>query len=66
MTLTLIDAAEIREEAGLPTSVRLEGVAAVVERSGDRELGLTALTMIPRPEWVSELLGLHPEREVGK
>ncbi len=55
----------LRTEAGLSETVALTSVAAVVERAGDFELALTALTMVPRPAWVSETLGLHPERKVG-
>ncbi len=55
----------LRVEAGLPETVALTAVAAVINRVGDFELALTALTMVPRPAWVSETLGLHPERRVG-
>jgi hypothetical protein len=60
------EAAALREHAGLPDDVKLESVTAVIERcGGDWDLAMTALTMKPRPQWVSELLGLHPERPVG-
>lgn len=55
----------LRTEAGLSETVALTSVAAVVDKAGDFELALTALTMVPRPAWVTETLGLHPERKVG-
>lgn len=56
----------LRVEAGLPEDVKLASVAAVVDFvHGDFDLALDALTMLPRPVWVSETLGLHPERRVG-
>jgi hypothetical protein len=57
---------QLRQEANLPDDVQAKAIGAVLRRCGDDEdLALTALTMIPGPEWVSELLGLHPERKVG-
>lgn len=57
---------ELRERAELPREVNLVAVSAVVQRvGGDFDLALTALTQSPRPEWVSELLGLHSDRKVG-
>lgn len=55
----------LRAEAGLPGTVALTSVAAIIDKAGDFELALTALTMVPRPAWVTETLGLHPERKVG-
>lgn len=58
-------AANLRQAAELPADVKLSAIASVVERCGDEEIALTALTMEPRPEWVAEALGLHPDRSVG-
>lgn len=60
---TIQDAMTLRAEAGLPTDVSAKNVAWLVDRvGGDLDLALTAITMIPRPAWVAEQLGLHPER----
>lgn len=65
--LTMGRLKELRDDAGLPKSIPLGAVRDVLERTGyDRDLALTALTMIPRPDWVGELLGVHPDRPVGK
>ena len=54
---------ELRERAGLPSDINLHKVNLVVDDfNGDFDLALSALTMIPRPAWVNEKLGLHPER----
>lgn len=64
-TFAVEEVKALRAEAGLPGTVALTAVAGVIEKAGDFELALTAMTMVPRPVWVSEALGLHPEREVG-
>lgn len=58
---------QLREEAGLPSAVSLAAVKRVLDRiGGDVDLALTALTMIPRPAWVIDLLGVHADRPVGR
>lgn len=64
-TYTTEEIKALRTEAGLSETVNLFSVAAVVDKAGDFGLALDALTMLPRPAWVSETLGLHPERRVG-
>jgi hypothetical protein len=55
---------ELREMAELGRDVNLHNVGQVVDRlEGDFDLALDALTMSPRPAWVSELLRLHPDRK---
>lgn len=59
-------AANLRAAAELPMDVKLSAIASVIQRCGDdEEIALTALTMEPRPAWVAEALGLHPDRSVG-
>jgi hypothetical protein len=54
----------LRKEAGLPDDVSAIKVSEVIERvGGDFDLALSALTMVPRPGWVIETLGLHPARK---
>lgn len=58
---------ELRERAELPRDINVVNVGEVVRHvGGDFDLALTALTQSPRPQWVAELLGLHPARPVGK
>jgi hypothetical protein len=57
---------ELRQRAELPTDISVTNVNAVVEHvGGDFDLALAALTQSPRPQWVAEMLGLHPDRPVG-
>lgn len=54
----------LREESGLPEDIRLDSIRAVVKHvGGDYGLAQDSITMIPRPAWVNEKLGLHPERK---
>lgn len=65
-TYSIEEIKALRTEAGLSETVNLHSVASVVDRvGGDFDLALTALTQVPRPDWVCEALGVHPERKVG-
>jgi hypothetical protein len=55
---------DLREQAEMPET-NLTRIDAVVQRCrGDFELALEALTMSPRPAWVTELL-LEAEAQAG-